>query len=204
MSPTMSAQPFMKLPPPCLNGAVPLEQTLLTRRSIRTYSREPLIVEELAQLLWAAQGITHPQRYRTAPSAGALYPLELYAVVGHVVGLPAGLYRYRCIEHALELKSNRDLRPELCRAALNQRTVERAPVTFLMTAVYDRMTGKYGSRGVRYVDMEAGHAAQNLSLQVVALDLKAVVIGAFHDHEIKQAAGLPADEEPLYLIPVGR
>jgi SagB-type dehydrogenase family enzyme len=195
---------FVKLPQPNLAGSVPLEQTLLSRRSIRTFSREPLTVDDLIQLLWAAQGVTHPQGYRTAPSAGALYPLELYAVVGHLVGLPSGLYHYSCREHALELKSGRDLRAELCRAALGQRPVERAPITFLMTAVYSRMTDKYGNRGVRYVDMEAGHAAQNLSLQAVALDLKAVVIGAFHDHEVKQVASLPADEEPLYLIPVGK
>jgi SagB-type dehydrogenase family enzyme len=200
----MPAPEFVKLPQPGLSGPVALEQTLLLRRSMRTYSRDALTVDELTQLLWAAQGVTHPQGYRTAPSAGALYPLELYAVVGHVVGLPTGFYRYRCLEHALELKSARDLRPEIYRAALSQRPVERAPVTFLLTAVYGRTTAKYGSRGVRYVDMEVGHAAQNLSLQAVALDLKSVVIGAFHDNEVKQAAALPADEEPLYLLPVGR
>ena len=124
--------------------------------------------------------------------------------VGHVVGLPAGFYRYRCLEHALEFRSARDLRPELYRAALSQRPVERAPVTLLFTAVYGRTTATYGSRGVRYVDMEAGHAAQNLSLQAAALDLKSVVIGAFHDDEVKQSAALPADETPLYLVPVGR
>ena len=200
----MPAPEFVKLPQPCLSGQVSLEQALLSRRSIRTYSRDALTVDDLTQLLWAAQGVTHPQGYRTAPSAGALYPLELYAVVGHMVGLPTGFYRYRCLEHALELKSARDLRPELCRAALNQRPVERAPATFLLTAVYGRMTAKYGGRGARYVDMEAGHAAQNVGLQAAALDLKSVVIGAFHDNEVKQAAALPADEEPLYLIPVGK
>lgn len=195
---------FVKLPQPRLNGSMALEQALLLRRSVRTYSRDPLTVEDLTQLLWAAQGITHPRGYRTAPSAGALYPLELYAVVGHVVGLPTGFYCYRCLEHALELKSPSDLRPELCAAALNQRPVQRAPVTFLLTAVYGRMTATYGSRGVRYVDMEAGHAAQNICLQAVALDLKSVLIGAFHGDDIKKIAELPAEEEPLYLAPVGK
>jgi SagB-type dehydrogenase family enzyme len=181
-----------------------IEQALLARRSIRTYSRDPLTVDDLTQLLWAAQGVTHPQGYRTAPSAGALYPLELYTVAGHVVGLPAGIYRFRCREHSLEIQRSGDLRPELCRAALNQRCVERAPVTFLFTAVYPRMTAKYGRRGVRYVDMEAGHAAQNVSLQAVALDLKTVVIGAFRDEEVRRVAGLSPDEEPLYLMPVGK
>jgi len=200
----MATPQFVKLPQPSLSGSVALEQALLLRRSIRTYSRDPLTVDDLTQLLWAAQGVTHSQGYRTAPSAGALYPLELYAVVGHVVGLPTGFYRYRCLEHALELRSARDLRPELCVAALNQRPVERAPVTFLVAAVYGRMTARYGSRGVRYVDMEAGHAAQNLCLQAVALDLKSVLIGAFHGDEIKKIVDLPDDEEPLVLAPVGK
>jgi SagB-type dehydrogenase family enzyme len=200
----MPTPEFVKLPQPCLDGSVALEQTLLLRRSVRTYSRDPLTVDEITQLLWAAQGITHPRGYRTAPSAGALYPLELYAAVGHVVGLPTGFYRYRCLEHALELKSARDLRPELCQAALNQRAVERAPVSFLITAVYGRVTATYGSRGVRYVDMEAGHAAQNLCLQAVALDLKSVLIGAFQGDDIKKIAALPDDEEPLVVVPVGK
>jgi SagB-type dehydrogenase family enzyme len=200
----MTAPDFVKLPQPVLSGTVSLEQALLSRRSIRTYSRDALTVDDLTQLLWAAQGVTHPRGYRTAPSAGALYPLELYAVVGHVIGLPTGYYRYRCREHALERQSPRDLRTELCRAALGQRPVERAPVTFLLTAVYGRMTAKYGSRGVRYTDMEAGHAAQNLSLQATALDLKSVVIGAFQDSDVRQITALPKDEEPLYLVPVGR
>jgi SagB-type dehydrogenase family enzyme len=200
----MPSSEIVRLPQPRFGGTVPLEQTLLSRRSVRTYCRDPLTVDDLTQLLWAAQGVTHSQGYRTAPSAGALYPLELYPVVGHMVGLPAGLYRYECREHGLERMWPGDLRAELCAAAFNQRPVARAPVTFLLTAVYGRMTAKYGSRGVRYVDMEAGHAAQNLCLQAVALDLKSVVIGAFQDAEIKRIALLPANEEPLYLVPVGR
>jgi len=195
---------IVRLPPPRFEGPVSVEQTLLARRSMRIFSRDPLTVDDLTQLLWAAQGITHSQGYRTAPSAGALYPLELYVVVGHVVGLPAGLYRYRGREHALGAKSSRDPRAELAAAAHGQRPVERAPASFLFTAVYERMTAKYGRRGVRYVDMEAGHAAQNLCLQAVALDLKSVVIGAFQDAAVKQIAMLPPEEEPLYLVPVGR
>jgi SagB-type dehydrogenase family enzyme len=200
----MPPAPIVRLPPPRFEGPVALEQTLLARRSVRTFSRDPLTVDDLTQLLWAAQGITHSHGYRTAPSAGAIYPLELYVVAGHVVGLPTGFYRYHGREHALAPQLERDLRAELGAAALRQRPVERAPVIFLLTAVYDRMTAKYGRRGVRYVDMEAGHAAQNLCLQAVALDLKSVVIGAFQDAEVGRIAMLPADEEPLYLVPVGR
>jgi SagB-type dehydrogenase family enzyme len=195
---------IVRLPPPRYEGPVSIEQALLQRRSIRTFSRDPLTVDDLTQLLWAAQGITHAQGYRTAPSAGALYPLELYAVVGQMVGLAAGLYRYRGREHAIETRCGGDLRAGLSAAALHQRPVERAPVTFLFTGVYARMSAKYGSRGIRYVDMEAGHAAQNLCLQAVALDLQSVVIGAFQDAAVRQIARLPADEEPLYLVPVGK
>ena len=121
-----------------------------------------------------------------------------------MVGLPAGLYRYLGREHALHAKSTRDLRAQMAAAAHGQRPVERAPAIFLFSAVYERITAKYGRRGVRYVDMEAGHSAQNLCLQAVALDLKSVVIGAFQDEAIRQVAMLPADEAPLYLVPVGR
>jgi SagB-type dehydrogenase family enzyme len=200
----MPPSDIVRLPPPRFEGPVSVEEALLARRSIRIFARDPLTVDDLSQLLWAAQGVTTAQGYRTAPSAGALFPLELYAVVGHMVGLPAGLYRYRGREHALDPRGHRDLRVELSAAALRQRPVERAPVTFLFTAVYDRVGAKYGRRGVRYVDMEAGHAAQNLCLQAVALDLKSVVIGAFQDAAVREIAQLPADEEPLYLVPVGR
>lgn len=195
---------IVRLPPPRFDGPLALEEALLARRSVRTFSRDPLTVDELTQLLWAAQGITHVQGYRTAPSAGALYPLEVYVAVGRMVGLSTGLYRYRGREHALDVIDDRDLRPELSAAALQQRPVERAPVVFLFAAAYGRMTAKYGERGVRYVDMEAGHAAQNLCLQAVALDLKSVVIGAFQDLPVKRIAKLPAPEEPLYLVPVGK
>ncbi len=194
----------IRLPPPRFSGPVSLEQALLARRSTRAIARDPLTVDELTQLLWAAQGVTHARGYRTAPSAGALFPLELHVAAGCVTGLRAGLYRYRPIEHALVATVPQDLRAELCRAALSQRPVERAPMVFLLTAVYGRSTTKYGERGVRYADMEAGHAAQNLCLQAAALDLKAVVVGAFGGAEVRRIALLPPEEEPLYLVPVGR
>lgn len=194
----------IRLPQPRFSGPVSLEQALLARRSIRNIARDPLTVDELTQLLWAAQGVTRAQGFRTAPSAGALYPLELHLVAGSVTGLRTGLYRYRPLEHALCATATQDLRAELCRAALSQRPVERAPAVFLFTAVYARSTATYGSRGVRYTDMEAGHAAQNLCLQAAALDLKAVVVGAFSDDDVRRIAALPPDEEPLYLVPVGR
>ncbi len=200
----MAASERIRLPPPRLSGLFSLEEILLARRSRRTFGREPLTAEEIAQLLWAAQGVTHPNGYRTAPSAGALFPLELYAAVGDAVGLPVGLYRYEPAPHALARRKAEDLRPAFCRAALDQRPVARAPVVFLLAAVFGRTSARYGERGVRYAILEAGHAAQNLCLQAAALDLQSVLIGAFRDREIRELAGLPEGEEPLYLVPVGK
>jgi SagB-type dehydrogenase family enzyme len=195
---------LIRLPQPRFAGPMSLEETLLQRRSIRTIGRDPLTVDDLTQLLWAAQGVTRAQGYRTAPSAGALFPLELHVAAGTVTGVRAGFYRYRPLEHGLLLTAAGDPRPDLCRAAAPQRSVERAPVVFLFSAVYGRCTATYGPRGVRYTDMEAGHAAQNLCLQAVALDLKSVVIGAFEDEAVRRIAALPPEEEPLYLVPVGK
>lgn len=194
----------VRLPQPDFTGEVPVEQALLQRRSERAFSQRALSQAELSQLLWAAQGVTSPRGYRTAPSAGALYPLEIIAVVGLVVELASGVYRYRSADHTLIQSAAGDRREELCRAALNQRFVARAPVVMVIAAVYARVCAVYGGRGVRYTDMEAGHAAQNVSLQAVALGLGSVMAGAFNDAEVRRVALLGPEEEPLYLIPVGR
>ncbi len=195
----------VRLPTPRYDGPLSVEQALSRRRSVREYRDEPLTLEEVSQLLWAAQGVTEAATgFRTAPSAGALYPLEVYVVAGHVVALPAGVYRYRPADHTLIQVMDGDRRAELCEAALRQPPVRDAPLVLVFTAVYERTTGKYGERGVRYVHIEVGHAAQNVFLQAVALDLGAVVIGAFYDDRVKQALNLPAQEEPLYLMPVGK
>ncbi len=192
------------LPAPRRDGPVSLEKTLLSRRSVRRCKDDSLELEEISQLLWASQGITHSRGMRTAPSAGALYPLEVYLVAGRVNRLPAGLYRYRMRPHGLSTVVVDDIRKDLCRAALLQQAVAAAPVTFALTAVYRRVTAKYGKRGIRYTDMEAGHAAQNISLQAVALRLASVVIGAFDDVQVHRLLQLAPDETPLYLIPAGR
>jgi SagB-type dehydrogenase family enzyme len=200
----MAAPLTVKLPRPDFAGEVPVEQALLLRRSERAFSQRALSLAELAQLLWAAQGVNRPRGYRTAPSAGALYPLELIAAVGLVAELPAGVYRYRSADHTLIQSVPGDRREELARAALNQRFVARAPVVLVIAAVYARVCAVYGQRGVRFTDMEAGHAAQNVSLQAVALGLGTVMVGAFNDAEVRRLAALAAEEDPLYLIPVGR
>jgi SagB-type dehydrogenase family enzyme len=203
-APSQEQAEVIKLPEPQYDSDVSLEQSLLERRSVRDYSGQPLTLQEISQLMWAAQGLTDPRGFRTAPSAGGLYPLELYIVVGDVEDLLPGVYRYQPDGHQLVKTADGDKRAELAQAALEQEWVEEGAVDFVFTAVYERTTGKYGQRGIRYVHMEAGHAAQNLCLQATALGLGAVTIGAFYDKEVSQLLNLPADEEPLYVIPVGR
>ncbi|MBI1737811.1 MAG: SagB/ThcOx family dehydrogenase [Acidobacteria bacterium] len=186
------------LPQPTRAGRIALEEALARRRSVREFAAKPLTEIELGQLLWAAQGVTHPEGYRTAPSAGALYALEVY------VATAQGVFRYDPRRHALLRHSGSDLRPALYRAALEQESVRDAPAVFVIAAVYERIAQKYGAqRAPRYVHMEAGHAAQNLLLETVALDLGAVPVGAFDDARVHAALSLPADHRPVYLIPVG-
>ena len=203
MSPATPSKPIL-LPEPRFAGDVSLEQALRERRSVRSYKDDPLDMTEISQILWSAQGITSARGFRTAPSAGALYPLELYVIAGNVQNLPAGIYKYTPRNHALLEIVSGDRRSHLSRAALRQGSIRKAPAVILFCAVYERTAGKYGQRGIRYVHMEVGHAAQNICLQAIALGLHTAVIGAFRDAEVKAIANLPADEQPLYFVPVGR
>lgn len=206
-SPTMTPTPeptripvlaTVALPTPRTQGPLSVEETMLKRRSMREFKDTPLTLAELGQLLWAAQGITHPAGLRTAPSAGALYPLEVYAVTREAT------YRYDPAAHQLIVHARGDLRRPLYTVALMQDSILQAPVTIVITAVYARTAKKYGEeRTPRYVALEVGHAAQNVLLQAVALDLGAVPIGAFLDDQVQQVLALPRDHQPLYLIPVG-
>lgn len=206
-NPTVYASPpgeRIELPAPKLEGAHAVEETLRKRRSVRRFSAKPLTLPDIAQLLWAAQGITCPEGLRTAPSAGALHPLEVHLAAGEVEGLPPNAYHYDPHNHALFPSVSGDMRKALSVAALWQDSVWRAPAVIAISAVYRRTTVKYGERGPRYVHMEAGHAAQNVCLQAVALGLSTVVIGAFRDSAVKEVLRLGAEEEPLCLIPVGQ
>ena len=188
----------VELPPPVKAGRISLEESLAKRRSVREFSSKALTEAEVGQLLWAAQGITHPSGLRTAPSAGALYPLEIY------VAISDGVFHYEPRLHRLQRRSQKDARPALYHAGLEQDSLLRAPAVFVIAVVYERTTRKYGSsRSPRYVHLEAGHSAQNLLLQAVTLGLGAVPVGAFHDAEVQKALALPSDEQPVYLIPVG-
>lgn len=194
----------IKLPAPSVSGRVSVEEALAKRRSVRSYADLPISLADLSQLLWSAQGVTARHSFRTAPSAGALYPLEVYVAAGNVEGLDPGVYRYNPHAHELALVRGGDARIELARAALGQSCVRDGAAVIIIAAVYARVTVKYHERGVRYVHMEAGHAAQNICLQACALGCGTVVVGAFNDGAVKKAAGMAADEELLSILPVGR
>jgi SagB-type dehydrogenase family enzyme len=194
----------LPLPPPDRKGTMPLEQALQQRRSIREFGAVPLTLGELSQLLWAAQGVTDPRGLRTTPSAGALAPLELYVVAGRVSGLAAGLYRYQPGAHALDAVKVGELRPQLAAVALGQTALLAAPAVLVIAAEPQRTRSRYGERAERYVQIEVGHAAQNVYLQCTASGLATVLIGAFDDRALRDTLGLPAALVPLGLMPVGR
>ena len=188
----------IELPPPDEIGGMPLALALGRRRSRREFSAERLDWAHVGQLLWAAQGVSHDtERLRNAPSAGALYPLEIDAVVA------SGLYRYRSTDHALTRRGDHDLRFGVARATSGQGWLAAAPCVFSISAIPSRTTVKYGNRGARYVEMEAGHAAQNLLLAAVSLGLDSVPVGAFDDEDLARVLRLEPGEVPLYLVPVG-
>jgi len=186
------------LPEPKIRGAVSVEEAIQKRRSVRSYAPKDLSIEDISQLLWACQGITDKERgLRAAPSAGALYPLEVY------VAKKDGLFHYIPEGHKLETVSNKDVRAELSTAAYGQGYVEEAAIDIIIAAVYERITSRYGERGIRYIDMEAGHAAENVFLQAVALGLDSVAVGAFADAQVVSILKLPTGVKPLYILPVG-
>ncbi len=186
-------------PLPALDAHAPdsLEEAIATRRSVRDFADRAVSDEDVGRLLWAAQGITGPDAKRAAPSAGATYPLEIYAATA------AGVARYLPGPHALELHLDADPRADLAAAALGQPEVAAAPLVVVVTGVVERTAARYGNRAERYMTLEAGHAAQNVLLQAVARDLAAVPIGAFDDDEVAAVLELPDDHAPLYLLPVG-
>lgn len=207
----------IQLPAPRFDSSCSVEKALLARRSVRAFKDEPLTLSTLSQLVWAAQGITlkmdAPPNWawgpwqggkRTAPSAGALYPLEVYIVVGSVEGLKPGVYKYKPQTHQLLNVSVGDKRNELATAALGQKWIESAPCVFVVGAVYSRTEVKYRERAARYVHIEAGHAVENVCLQAIALDLGTTMVGAFKDDEVKKVLGMTEEEQPLAIVPVGK
>jgi SagB-type dehydrogenase family enzyme len=194
----MTSHDTILLPPPREAGSKSLEETLARRRSVRSFSKRPIPIEAIGQLLWAGQGVTAEGGRRTAPSAGALFGLEIYVACAEY------LARYRARTHELSVLRREDVRGALARAAWSQSFIRRAPLVVALTGVLNRIAGKYGEeRGARYLAMEAGHAAQNILLQAEALGYASVPVGAFDDGALDEVLGLGVEKHTLYLLPIG-
>jgi len=203
----MNQPTTVNLPAPSQKGSLPLEEVIAQRRSIRDFTPHPISQLQLSQILWAAQGTTdRPGRYRTVPSAGATYPLDVFVVCGSngIEEIAGGIYHYDIDSHSLRQHIKGDVRLALARAALNEDSVNTAPVDIIICAEYERTMRRYGGRGERYVHMEVGHAGQNIYLQATALGLGTVAIGAFHDEQVREVLRLDKRYKPLYIMPLGK
>lgn len=201
----MSGKPsnILKLPSPERDGNVSIEKALRLRRSVRDFASDPIDLREVSQLLWSTQGVTDSDQRRTAPSAGATYPLDMHLVAGNVDGLAPGVYAYQPETHVVLRTGDGDLRVPLAGASLGQNCVKTCAAIGVLTADYERTTSEYGERGIQYVHYEIGHSAQNFLLQAVGLGLAAVVVGAFREDEVAELLALPDKLTPLYMISVG-
>jgi SagB-type dehydrogenase family enzyme len=210
---------IIQLPAPQLDSRISVEKAISLRRSVRDYVDVPLSISEISQILWAAQGFTQERKepprmwnpkyewqggLRTAPSAGALYPMEIYLLAGNVEGLAKGVYKFIPKNHSLKRITSVDKRTDLCNAALKQPSIEKAAAVIVMAGVYERTSFKYGERAERYVHIEAGSIAENVYLQGLTLGIGTVIIGAFNDKDVKNVLGLPEDENPLVIMPLGQ
>lgn len=196
----------VKLPTPVYKSTVSVEETIYKWKATRKFKDEPLTLQQLSQLLWSCGGLTIDgisSATRVYPSAGGIYPLEIYVLIGNVKNVPAGIYKYNFYNHSIELVKKGDFRKELTNSALYQSFIAKAPVNFIWVANYDKMSW-YGERGkTRYIHIDLGHSAQNLTLQTTALGLGTVQVGAFNDDMVRNLLGLPKDKTPVYIMPVG-
>jgi len=205
---------LIELPDPVYTSNYTIEQTLKERRSTRSFSDEPLTLKEVSQVLWSAYGVTYHQEgmpeflrggFKTAPSAGALYPLEIYLVATNVTDLKKGIYKYKPEGHKLIMINHEDARDELLVSSYYQMMVKEAPANIVYSAIFSRTTEKYGERGrERYVYMDLGHSAENVYLQTVSLNMGTCAIGAFDDLKVRILLNMTAEEEPLYIMPLGK
>ena len=207
----------IQLPSPILDGSCTIEKTLAGRRSVRDFRNDPISIETLSQLAWAAQGVTRiedaPSGWtwgqwaggkRTAPSAGAMYPLELYVVVGNVDGIQPGIYKYKPRSHALTPVCRGDKRTHMSTRGPGQKWLEGAPCLFVIAGIYARLEPRFGDRSAKYLHFEVGHVVENICLQAVALGLGSTVVGSFKDDLLKEAVGMPGEETPFAIVPVGK
>lgn len=198
----------IKLPYPYISKEMGISKILKARFSCRDFSEKPLNLDQISTLLWAAAGKnsdTVTGATRTIPSAGAIYPLEIYIITGKnsVNDLEEGLYHYSIEKHSLEAVLNKDIRKEISAGCLGQVFIKEAPVSLIIAAKSERTMSRYGQRGIRYVYMEAGHACQNIYLMATNLGLGTVEVGAFDDDKIKGLLLLDKDTEPISIMPVG-
>lgn len=209
----------ISLPVPQHDSPISVEKAISLRRSIRDYVDIPVSISEISQILWAAQGFTRERKepprmwnpkyewqggLRTAPSAGALYPMEIYVLAGNIEGLSKGVYKFIPKNHSLKRVMGVDKRTDLCNASLKQASIEKAAAVMVMAGVYERTSFKYGERAERYVHIEVGGIAENVYLQGMTLGIGTVIIGAFNDKEVKSVLQLPEDEHPLAIMPLGK
>jgi SagB-type dehydrogenase family enzyme len=195
----------IRLPEPARDGEMSVEKAISQRRSTRSFRDEPITLDQVSQILWAAQGITEEQRkFRAAPSAGATYPLEVFLLSCAVEGLEPAVFRYVPDGHSLSKVVDGDKRQDLYAQALRQPSIINAPAVLVIGGDFARTTRRYGSRGEQYVFMEVGHVGQNIQLQAESLGLSSVVIGAFDDSGVQKVLGLPKDLTPFYIIPMGK
>jgi len=188
----------LKLPPPRYESEVSIEKALLERRSIRSYKEEPLTLNDLSQILWAAQGITEPKKgLRTAPSPRAVYLLEIYVLPGNVTNLPMGMYKYQPQGHELVKIADGDKKAELFNA-VGQASIKNAPAVLVLSGLSEK------TQRPTWMYLEAGHAAQNVYLQAVSLKMGGVVIGGFKDDDVRKVLNLSEKEQPLYIMPIGK
>ena len=190
----------MTLPSAKTTGQMSLEEAIQKRKSVRKYSPKELTVEQVAQILWAANGANPRTKNfiaRNVPSAGGVFPMTVYLLDKN------GVYRYQPLNHSLALVKEGDKRKELTEAAFGQGFIKQVPVNLVITADVAKCAQRYGERAQRYTDIEAGHIGQNVSLQAVSLGLGTVMVGAFNDEAVKDVLAIPANESPLYIIPVG-
>ncbi len=192
---------LISLPSPRKTGSVSVEDALAARRSIRAYTKQPLTVADLGQLLWAAQGVTSPDGKRTAPSAMHRYPLEIAVVAQNVDGLPNGAYHYLPATHSLQVLASTKPGTNLLSGATSQGHVQSAPAVFVIAAVYERMGP--GAKNRTWTDYEAGLASENLMLEAVALGLGSVVTGGIDAGTVKEAVKFTGSEQVIVVIPVG-
>jgi len=214
-----SESKIIQLPNPILESETSVEEALNARQSVRTYSAEPLTISEISQMLWAAQGITRkkdtpPRKWnekyewqggkRTAPSAGGLYPMELYLLAGNVEGLDQGVYKYIVKNHSLIKVIDGDKRADVRDVSLKQKQITAGAAVIVIAAVYERTSIKYGDRSEKYIFTEVGHIGQNIYLQGGSLGIGTVMIGAYKDDGLKRVLNLPDDEKPMAVMPIGK